>query len=443
MEEQWFVDRVRLRELLRKNGQASKRELAEETGRSIGWVKKWRKRLLASGLEDEAVLYGHSRAPRTPRALIRREVVTRILEIRDHPPENLRRIPGPRAILYYLHRDEMLKASGVYLPNSTATVWAILTQHGRIARPPKVEHQRMERPAPLSAWQMDFKDVSSVRADETGKRQHVVETLNVVDVGTSLLLESLPANDYTAETALQAVAQALVVHGLPDQITFDRDPRFVGSWSGRDFPSALSRFLLCLGIHIDICPPRRPDRNGFVERFNRSYSEECLDLTHPQTLEKALSVTDEYKQHYNLERPNQALSCNNQPPAFAFTQLPLRPRPPEVIDTDSWLKSVDWQCFTRRVTSTGSVQINRCHYYVGRNLVGRYVVLRVDAEARAFRVEVQARPLKTIPIKGLHNMFLGFQAYLQLMRTEAISEWRLTQMTLKRRVTMSPNTTGS
>lgn len=443
MEEQWFVDRVRLRELLRRNAQASKRQLAEDTGRSIGWVKKWRKRLLASGLDDEDVLRGLSRAPHAPHSSIRPEVVTRVLEIRDHPPGNLRRIPGPRSILYYLHRDETLKANGVYLPSSTATVWAILTQHGRIARPPQVEHQLMERPEPLSVWQMDFKDVSSVRPGDTGKRQHVVETFNVVDVGTSLLLEALPANDYTAETALQAVAQALVVHGLPDQITFDRDPRFVGAWSGRDFPSALARFLLCLGIHVDICPPHRPDRNGFVERFNRSYGEECLELTHPQTLDQALSVTDEYKQHYNLERPSQALSCNNQPPAYAFKELPMRPRPPEVIDTDGWLKSVDWQCFTRRVTSTGRVQINRCHYYVGRNLVGRYVVLRLDAQARAFRVEVQGRQLKTIPIKGLHNMFLGFQGYLELMRTEAISEWRLTQMTIKRRVTMSLNTRGS
>ena len=121
MEEQWFVDRVRLRELLLANRQASKRQLAEEIGRSIGWVKQWRKRLLTAGLEDEDVLRGHSRAPLHPPETIRSEVVHRILEIRDHPPENLRRIPGPRAILYYLHRDEALKASGVRLPSSTST----------------------------------------------------------------------------------------------------------------------------------------------------------------------------------------------------------------------------------------------------------------------------------------------------------------------------------
>jgi hypothetical protein len=443
MEEQWFVDRVRLRELLLKNPKASRRHLAEETGRSMGWVNKWYKRLLAAGLDDEDVLHGRSRAPHHPPEAIRPEVVTRILEIRDHPPENLRRIPGPRAILYYLHRDEALKASGVHLPSAASTVWAILTRHGRITRPPEIEHQLMERPEPLSAWQMDFKDVSSVPPDGTGKRQHVVETLNMIDMGTSLLLESLPAGDYTAETALLAVAQTLVVHGLPDQITFDRDPRFVGSWSGRDFPSALLRFLLCLGVQPDVCPPQRPDRNGFVERFNRSYDEECLSTTRPDTLDKTIIVTDEYRQHYNLERPNQALSCKNQPPAFAFKELPMRPRPPVVIDTDGWLKAVDRQCFKRRVSSSGKVVVNRSSYYVGVNLAARNVVLRVDAQAKAFHVEAQGRRVKTILIKGLHNMFLDFQGYLELMRREAISEWRLTQRSLRRRNTMLSNRSES
>jgi hypothetical protein len=50
--------------------------------------------------------------------------------------------------------------------------------------------QPMERPAPLSAWQIDFKDASTVPADPYSKRQHVVEILNVVDMGTSIVLAS-------------------------------------------------------------------------------------------------------------------------------------------------------------------------------------------------------------------------------------------------------------
>jgi len=42
----------------------------------------------------------------------------------------------------------------------------------------------------MTAWQADFKDVSSVGAEPEGKRQHVVETLNLVDSGTSVLLDA-------------------------------------------------------------------------------------------------------------------------------------------------------------------------------------------------------------------------------------------------------------
>ena len=37
---------------------------------------------------------------------------------------------------------------------------------------------------------MDGKDVSSVPTDPDGKRHHVVETLNVIDTGTSVLLDA-------------------------------------------------------------------------------------------------------------------------------------------------------------------------------------------------------------------------------------------------------------
>ena len=41
MEERWYADRGRLRELLRRHPDWSKREFARELGRSLGWVKKW------------------------------------------------------------------------------------------------------------------------------------------------------------------------------------------------------------------------------------------------------------------------------------------------------------------------------------------------------------------------------------------------------------------
>jgi len=66
MEEQWIVDRAKLRELLAQNPDRPRKELAAITGRSLGWVKKWVRRLREADLHDERVLWGQSRARKTP-----------------------------------------------------------------------------------------------------------------------------------------------------------------------------------------------------------------------------------------------------------------------------------------------------------------------------------------------------------------------------------------
>ena len=135
------------------------------------------------------------------------------------------------------------------------------------------------------------KDATTVPADPDGKRQHVVEVLNFVDAGTSILLSAQAQADFHAETALEAVVHFLRQHGLPPMLTFDHDPRWVGSSSGSDFPSALRRFLLCLGILPNVIPPEPPQKNAYVERYHRSYNQECLQVHRPGTLEQVREVT--------------------------------------------------------------------------------------------------------------------------------------------------------
>src|SRR6266700_4666933 len=138
-----------------------------------------------------------------------------------------------------------------------------------------------------------------------------------------------------------ALALTLAKDGRPKCIPLDRDPRWVGSPHGSDFPAALVRFGACLGIEIRICDPHHPQQNAFVERFHRSYQEECLALHRPHTLQEAREVTAVFQEHYNGERPNQALSCGNQPPRTAFATLPQFPALPAQVDPDRWLWSWD------------------------------------------------------------------------------------------------------
>ena len=150
---------------------------------------------------------------------------------------------------------------------------------------------RRHKPKPLELRkpgeevQFDLKDASSVPPDPEGTKQHVVEIANFVDAGTSIWLHREVGSDFDAETLLEVVAQFLREHGRPAMLTFDNDPRFVGSPSGRDFPSALLRFLLCLGVEPNVIPPHRPDKNPYVERFHRTLSQEWgprASAWHPQ-----------------------------------------------------------------------------------------------------------------------------------------------------------------
>ena len=424
MEALWFAQRAALRCLSRQHPDWSQEELAAEIGRSRSWVAKWLTRFKDTAPDDLAVLSSRSRARHTPPPSTPQPIVERILALRDEPPEHLRRVPGPKALLYYLPRDSQAQALGVPLPRSTRTIWKILRAHGRIALDLPRRHRPLEPRAPLAEVQADFKDASTVPADPDGKQRHVVETLNFVDAGTSILLSAQVNADYHAETAFDAVLTFLRKYGLPKRLTFDRDPRWVGSASGRDFPSAFVRFLLCVGVEPNICPPRRPDKNPYVERYHRAYGEECLQVLRPGTEEEVREATDAFSVHYNPERPNQARSCGNRPPRVAYPELPTLPTLPEAVDPDAWLAQIHGQAFARRVQPNGSVEVDRRPYYIKQTLAGQQVLLVVNAPEQVFHVLLGHVVVKSVAIKGLVGQPLPFDEYAARMREEARSEYR-------------------
>ncbi len=432
--------RAALHWLVQRHPEWTHQDLADALSMSHSWVSKWLRRLRQADPADVMALRSRSRARHTPPASIASQpaVVQRILEIRVEPPENLQRVPGPEAILYYLHRDPRLKHAGVRLPRSQTTIWKILRQAGCI------EEHRRRKPRPLELRhpgeevQFDLKDASSVPADPEGKRQHVVEIANFVDAGTSIWLHRQVGAQFDAEALFEVVAQFFCQHGLPGMLTFDNDPRFVGSASGRDFPSALVRFLWCVGVIPNVIPPHRPDKNAYVERFHRSLGQECLQVHRPGTLSEVSDLTEAFLTHYNSERPNQARSCGNQPPRVACPTFPTLPAVPQTVDPDRWLVPMDKQAFARTVRADGKLTINREDYYVSRKLAGQRVTCSLNAAQKCFDIWQPAGCIKSIPIKGLHGQTMPFQDYVTLMKQEARSEYqqylrthpRLTQVRL-------------
>jgi Integrase core domain len=425
-EAQLIVQRASLRWLAQQHPSWTQQDLATTLGKSLAWVKKWLKRLREAAPGDVMVLHARSRARKTPPASITSQiaVVQRILEMRENPPENLHRVPGPEAILYYLHRDPTLQKAGVRLPRSQTTIWKILRLFGCIAQEHRRKPKPLERKHPGEEVQLDLKDATTVPADPEGKRQHMVEITNFVDAGTSIWLSRSVGADFDAESLLEVVAQFLRERGLPAMLTFDNDPRFVGSASGRDFPSALVRLLLCVGVEPNVCPLHRPDKNAYVERFHRTLGEECLRVQLPRTLEQVKETTESFLHHYNDERPNQARSCGNQPPRVACPTFPLLPAVPETIDPDRWLERVNGQAFVRKVQSDASLTINHERYYVPRELAGQQITCLINAPEKQFDMWQAGSRIKSVPIKGLYGKTMPFDEYIELMKQEARSEYR-------------------
>jgi transposase InsO family protein len=427
MEADWQADRSALRDLLRTRPDLSLKQVAVRLKRSYSWTKKWAKRLAQAPPDDLAVLQSHSRARHTPQPEWNPLVLRRIEQIRLHPPEGLQRTPGPQAILYYLPRDPELKELGYPLPKSTRTIWKLLRRLGFLVEPePPPRPQEEPLLEPLEEIQTDFKDPGIPRdPSREGKKQHVVEVLNFVDAGTSILLAAKVHPDYHAQTALEAVIEFLREYGRPRRFSFDHDPRWIGGPGGWDFPSALQRFLIAVGVGVRFCPPHEPQKNGFVERYHRSYKEECLQVHFPKSLEEVKHVTEQFVQHYNTERPHQGRACGNQPPLVAFPQLPTLPPLPETVQADQWLMRYHRRVFTRLVNSDGCVTVNGETYYIATSMAGRKITLVVDAPSASFDVMVGATGIKRLPIKGVIRGEMSLEKFILLMLEQARSEERI------------------
>lgn len=424
----YYADRVNLVQALRRFPSWSTPELAHALQRSPSWIKKWRQRLLP--LLDQPValqqaLVSRSRAPHHPPARLDPLVEETLLAIRDQPPEGLRRTPGPKAINSYLQRDETLQALDLARSRSTRTIYRVLVKHQRIVGRQAHEPEPMERPDPLTHWQLDFKVLSSVKTDPSTKHSYEAQSLNMIDMGTSIAVATVVQANFTAETALEAVAHTFEQQGRPEAVTVDRDTKWVGSPQGSDFPSSFLRYCTCLGVEVQVCDPRHPQQNGFVERFNRSLKEECLLVDCPQTLEQAQDAIAGYREHYNIERPNQAISCHNLPPRTAFPVLPrLRPVPQQV-DPDAWLLPWHGHHFQRKVDASGAIPLDLKRYGVGKQWRGQRVTAVINALAHEVEIDTEAQLLKTLPLKGLVGHLLTSQEFVEHMKHQARAQHRL------------------
>src|SRR5215469_18464698 len=116
MEAIWFARRAALHCLSHQHPDWTNADLAAAVGGSESFVKKWLVRLKQATPTDPTLYHARSHARHTPPPSTPRPVVERILALRDEPPAHLRRVPGPRTLIAFLHQDPEAQALGVPLP---------------------------------------------------------------------------------------------------------------------------------------------------------------------------------------------------------------------------------------------------------------------------------------------------------------------------------------
>ena len=193
----------------------------------------------------------------------------------------------------------------------------------------------------------------------------------------------------------------------------------VGSWTRDSYPAVLVRMLRVLGVEDIVCPPRRPDLKGFVERCIGTLKSEWFAYHAPTTLAEAIACLFSFPTYYHQERPHQGEACQNMPPeeAFPAESLPTLPELPTMVNPDSWVSSIQGRHYRRRVNADGTIQIDRHTYRIGAEYKRQAVTAQVVGTE--LYVQCQGQVIKNLPMEGLHKRTLSFDQYVQSLQEEA------------------------
>jgi len=104
---------------------------------------------------DSQLVCSRSRAQHAPYFRWDIRLTQRIMQMRLAPPEHLKRVPGPRALLSSLPPDPQLPAARIPLPRSSRTIWKILHATGCLLTRCKEPPHPSELRAPVEEIQLD------------------------------------------------------------------------------------------------------------------------------------------------------------------------------------------------------------------------------------------------------------------------------------------------
>ncbi|MFK4064113.1 IS3 family transposase, partial [Brucella anthropi] len=144
-------------------------------------------------------------------------------------------------------------------------------------------------------WAMDF--VHDQLA--TGKKLRI---LTIVDTHSRYSPATDPRFSYRGEDVVQTLEKVCRRAGYPKTIRVDNGSEFIS----RD----LDLWAYANKVTLDFSRPGKPTDNGFIEAFNSKLRAECLNAHWFLTLEDAREKLENWRRHYNEDRPHSAIGYN-------------------------------------------------------------------------------------------------------------------------------------
>jgi transposase InsO family protein len=283
-------------------------------------------------------------------------VEARIVEMRrEHPGW------GSRTILFWLEREGVVPVPG------RTSVDRCLVRHGLISPQPRrrkrSDYKRWERSRAMELWQMDI--VGGVRLVD-GSEAKIVSG---IDDHSRFVVSARVVARATAGPVCDALEHALAVHGVPEAILTDNGKVFTARFGPGPGPVRFDRICRNQGIDHVLTAPRSPTTTGKVERWHKTLRREFLTGRVFDSLADAQAQLDEWVNHYNHERPHQAIG--RVPPIERFQLATAAPAPVDVDEPEG--PEVSGPVTTRRVSAKGTISFATATYRAGAWLAGQTV----------------------------------------------------------------------
>lgn len=145
---------------------------------------------------------------------------------------------------------------------------------------------------PNGRWSMDFMSDALC-----GGRKF--RTFNVLDDFSRESVCIEVDTSISGERVARVLDRLAETRGLPEVLVMDNGPEFTSK--------AMLIWAKLRGVRLHHIEPGKPNQNAFVESFNGTFRNECLNQNWFLSIQEARGVIENWRVEYNAERPHSSI----------------------------------------------------------------------------------------------------------------------------------------